>query len=143
MLQKKGRCFYGKQFSTHKNIVFAPKYRRKIIYYELRADIQKMIKNLCKWKSIEIIEDHMMPEHIHLRVKISLKMGVSQFMGYLKGNNSAMMIFNRHANVKYKFGNRNLGATRYYISTVGLNTATIQKYTREQKKQDQVEHKRV
>lgn len=79
MLQKKGRCFYGKQFSTHKNIVFAPKYRRKIIYYELRADIQKMIKDLCKWKSIEIIEDHMMPEHIHLRVKISLKMGVACF----------------------------------------------------------------
>lgn len=91
-------------------------------------------------QSIEIIEGHMMPDYIHLLVKISPKMGVSQFMGYLKGN-SVMMIFNRHANVKYKFGNSNLGATRDYVSTVGLNTATIQKYTREQKKQDQIEDK--
>ena len=122
------------------HIVFTPKYRRKIIYYELRADIQKIIKDLCKWKGVEIIEGHMMPDHIHLLVEIPPKMSVSQFMGYLKGK-SAMMIFNRHANLKYKFGNRNFWATVYYVSTVGLNTATIQKYIREQEKQDQIEDK--
>ena len=110
------------------------------IYYELRADIQIIIKDLCKWKGVEIIEGHMMPDHIHLLVEIPPKMSVSQFMGYLKGK-SAMMIFNRHANLKYKFGNRNFWATGYYVSTVGLNTATIQKYIREQEKQDQIEDK--
>ena len=118
------------------HIVFTPKYRRKIIYYELREDIQKIIKDLCKWKGVEI----MMPDHIHLLVEIPPKMSVSQFMGYLKGK-SAMMIFNNHANLKYKFGNRNFWATGYYVSTVGLNTATIQKYIREQEKQDQIEDK--
>ena len=122
------------------HIVFTPKYRRKIIYYELREDIQKIIKDLCKWKGVEMIEGHMMPDHIHLLVEIPPKMSVSQFMGYLKGK-SAMMIFNRHANLKYKFGNRNFWATGYYVSTVGLNTATIQKYIREQEKQDQIEDK--
>ena len=88
------------------HIVFTPKYRRKIIYYELRADIQKIIKDLCKWKGGEIIKGHMMPDPIHPLVEIALKMSVSQFMGYLKGK-SVMMIFNRYANLKYKFGNRN------------------------------------
>ena len=122
------------------HIVFTPKYRRKIIYYELREDIQKIIKDLCKWKGVEIIEGHMMPDHIHLLVETPPKMSVSQFMGYLKGK-SAMMIFNNHANLKYKFGNRNFWATGYYVSTGGLNTATIQKYIREQEKQDQIEDK--
>ena len=81
------------------HIVFTPKYRRKIIYYELRADIQKIIKDLCKWKGVEIIEGHMMPDHIHLLVELPPKMSGSQFMGYLKGK-SAMMIYNRHANLK-------------------------------------------
>ena len=122
------------------HMVFTPKYRRKIIYYELRADIQKIIKDLCKWKGVEMIEGHIMPDHIHLLVEIPPKMSVSQFMGYLKGK-SAMMIFNQHANLKYKFGNRNFWATGYYVSTVGLNTATIQKYIREQEKQYQIEDK--
>jgi len=120
------------------HIVFTPKYRRKIIYKELRADIQQIIKDLCKWKGIEIIEGHMMPDHIHLLLSIPPKYSVSQIMGYLKGK-SAMMIFERHANLKYRLGNRNFWATGYYVSTVGLNTATIQKYIREQDKQDQIE----
>ena len=82
-----------------KPIYFTPKYRRKIIYYELREDIQKIIKDLCKWKGIEIIEGHMMSDHVHLLVEIPPKLSVSSFMGYLKGK-SAMMIFNRHANLK-------------------------------------------
>lgn len=119
------------------HIVFTPKYRRKINYYQLRADIQKMIKELCKWKGIEILEGHMMADHIHLLLSIPPKYSVSQIMGYLKGK-SAMMIFERHANLKYKFGNRNFWEQGYYVSTVGLNTATIQKYIREQEKEDQI-----
>ena len=119
------------------HIVFTPKYRRKVIYYQLRADIQKIIKDLCKWKGIEIIEGHMMSDHIHLLLSIPPKYSVSQIMGYLKGK-SAMMIFERHANLKYKFGNRHFWAEGYYVSTVGLNTATIQKYIREQEKEDQI-----
>lgn len=122
------------------HLVFTPKYRRKVIYYELRKDIQKIIKDLCKWKGIEIIEGHMMSDHVHLLVEIPPKLSVSEFMGYLKGK-SAMMIFNQHANLKYKFGNRHFWATGYYVSTVGLSTATIQKYIREQEKQDQIEDK--
>ena len=119
------------------HIVFTPRYRRKVIYYQLRADIQKIIKDLCKWKGIEIIEGHMMPDHIHLLLSIPPKYSVSQIMGYLKGK-SVMMIFERHANLKYKFGNRHFWAEGYYVSTVGLNTATIQKYIREREKEDQI-----
>ena len=119
------------------HIVFTPKYRRKVIYYQLRADIQKIIKDLCKWKGIEIVEGHMMSDHVHLLLSIAQKYSVSQVMGYLKGK-SAMMIFERHANLKYKFGNRHFWAEGYYVSTVGLNTATIQKYIREQEKEDQI-----
>ena len=119
------------------HIVFTPKYRRKVIYYKLRADIQKIIKDLCKWKGIEIVEGHMMADHIHLLLSIPPKYSVSQIMGYLKGK-SAMMIFERHAILKYKFGNRNFWAGGYYVSTVGLNTATIQKYIRDQEKEDQI-----
>lgn len=119
------------------HIIFTPKYRRKIIYNELRTDIQGIIKDLCKWKGIEIIEGHMMPDHIHLLLSIPPKYSVSQIMGYLKGK-SAMMIFDRHSNLKYKFGNRHFWAEGYYVSTVGLNEATIAKYIREQDKHDQM-----
>lgn len=122
------------------HIVFTPKYRRKVIYYELREDIRQIIKDLCKWKGVAIIEGHLMCDHIHLLVSIPPKYSVSNFMGYLKGK-SAMMIFERHANLKYKFGNKHFWATGYYVSTVGLNTATVQKYIREQEKADQIEDK--
>ena len=117
------------------HIVFTPKYRRKIIYKELRKDIQQIIKDLCKWKGVEIIEGHMMPDHVHILVSIPPKYSVSQFMGYLKGK-SAMMIFERHANLKYKFGNRNFWATGYYVSTVGANRKAIQEYIRNQLQED-------
>ena len=110
---------------------------RNIIYYQLRADIQKIIKDLCKWKGIEIVEGHMMSDHVHLLLSIPPKYSISQIMGCLKGK-SAMMIFERHSNLKYKFGNRHFWAEGYYVSTVGLNTATIQKYIREQEKEDQI-----
>lgn len=119
------------------HIVFTPKYRRKIIYNKLRRDIIQIIKDLCKWKGIEIIEGKARPDHIHILVKITPKMSISNFMGYLKGK-SAMMIFARHGNLKYKFGNNNFGSTGYYVSTVGLNEATIAKYIREQDTYDKM-----
>lgn len=122
------------------HIVFTPKYRRKVIFYELRADIRQIIKDLCKWKGVTIIEGHLMCDHIHLLLSIPPKYSVSNFMGYLKGK-SAMMIFERRANLKYKYGNKHFWATGYYVSTVGLNTATVQKYIREQEKADQIEDK--
>lgn len=119
------------------HIVFTPKYRRKIIYNKLRRDIVQIIKDLCKWKGIEIIEGKAMPDHIHILVKIPPKMSISNFMGYLKGK-SAMMIFARHGNLKYKFGNNNFWSTGYYVSTVGLNEATMAKYIREQDTYDKM-----
>jgi putative transposase len=119
------------------HIVFTPKYRRKIIYGKIRGDIRDIIKDLCKWKGIEILEGHMMPDHIHLLVSIPPKYSISAVMGYVKGK-SAMMIFDRHSNLKYKFGNRKFWAEGYYVSTVGLNEATIAKYIREQEKHDQI-----
>lgn len=141
--KQEGSCFMANSLAHTKwvckyHIVFTPKYRRKIIYKELRRDIQQIIKDLCKWKGIEIIEGNMMPDHVHLLVSVPPKYSISQIMGYLKGK-SAMMIFERHANLKYKFGNRNFWATGYYVSTVGINTSTVQKYIREQDKHDQME----
>jgi putative transposase len=117
------------------HIVFTPKYRRKAIYSQYRKDLQEIIKELCKWKGVKIIEGHMMIDHIHLLLSIPPKQSVSSFMGYLKGK-SSMMIFDKYANLKYKFGRRNFWATGYYVSTVGLNESTIRKYIREQEKAD-------
>ncbi len=120
------------------HIVFTTKYRRKIIYYQLRADIREIIKDLCKWKGVTIIEGHLMSDHVHLLLSIPPKYAVSDIMGYLKGR-SSMMIFERHANLKYKFGSKHFWATGYYVSTVGLNSATVEKYIRDQEKADQIE----
>lgn len=119
------------------HIVFTPKYRRKIIYYKLREDIVKIMRELCKYKGVEIIEGKAMPDHVHLLLSIPPKYSVSSVMGYLKGK-SALMIFDRHSNLKYKFGNRHFWSRGYYVSTVGLNEATIAKYVREQEKHDQI-----
>ena len=96
---------------------------------------QEYFKRLCKYKGVEIIEGHMMPDHVHILVSIPPKISVSSFMGYLKGK-SAMMIFEYHANLKYKYGNRHFWADGYYVSTVGLNEATVRKYIQEQEKND-------
>lgn len=93
------------------------------------------MRTLCKYKGVEIIEGHMMPDHVHMLVAIPPRISVSSFMGYLKGK-SALMMFERHANLKYKFGNRHFWAEGYYVSTVGLNEETIRKYIRDQKKHD-------
>lgn len=117
------------------HIVFIPKYRRKIIYNQIRKDISEYIKTLCRYKGVQIIEGHMMPDHVHLVLSIPPKMAVSNFMGYLKGK-SSLMIFENHSNLKYKFGNRKFWAEGFYVSTVGLNEATIIKYVQDQEKID-------
>ena len=117
------------------HVVFAPKYRRKIIYKQYRKDLVEIMKQLCRYKGVEILEGHMMPDHVHLLLSIPPKISVSSFMGYLKGK-SALMMFDKHANLKYKFGNRHFWAEGYYVSTVGLNEATIRKYIAEQEKHD-------
>lgn len=117
------------------HIVFTPKYRRKIIYNQYRESIGKILRQLCGYKGVEILEGHLMPDHVHMLVSIPPKMSVSSFMGYLKGK-SALMIFDAHANLKYKFGNRHFWAEGYYVSTVGLNEATIRKYIQDQEKND-------
>ena len=120
--------------------MYIPKYRRKVIYNQYRKDLIEIIKALCKYKGVEIIEGHMMPDHVHLLLAIPPKYSVSTFMGYLKGK-SALMMFDRHANLKYKFGNRHFWAEGFYVSTVGLNEATIAKYIREQEQKDIVKDK--
>ena len=113
------------------HIVFAPKYRRKIFYGEKKVAIGKILRQLCEWKGVKIIEAEACPDHVHLFLEIPPKMAVSSFMGYLKGK-SVLMIFDRHANLKYKYGNRHFWAEGYYVSTVGLNDQTVAKYIREQ-----------
>ena len=109
------------------HIVFAPKYRRKVAYGKMKQDIANILSMLCKRKSVEIVEAEICPDHVHMLVSIPPKISVSSFMGYLKGK-SSLMIFDKHANLKYKFGNRKFWAEGYYVSTVGLNEATIKKY---------------
>ena len=117
------------------HIVFTPKYRRKIIYNQYREDLIEIFKRLCSYKGVEIIEGHMMPDHVHMLLSIPPKIAISTFVGYLKGK-SALQMFDKHANLKYKFGNRHFWAEGYYVSTVGLNEATVKKYIAEQEKHD-------
>ena len=117
------------------HIVFIPKYRRKEIYGRLREDIGKIIRTLCEYKEVEIIESHAMNDHIHMLVAIPPKLAVSSFMGYLKGK-SSLMIFERHANLKYKYGNRHFWCRGYYVDTVGKNAKKIQEYIQNQLKDD-------
>ena len=120
------------------HIVFIPKYRRKEIYGKLRSDIGQIIRQLCSYKGVEIIEAHAMPDHIHMLVRIPPKIAVSNFMGYLKGK-SSLMIFERHANLKYKYGNRNFWAKGFFVTTVGLDTKKVQEYIRDQEKEDMMQ----
>ena len=136
----KWMCKYHIVFTPKYSIWRLPKYRRKVIYNQLKADIRDILKQLCSYKGVEIIEGHLMPDHIHMLVSIPPKMSVSSFMGYLKGK-SALMIFDRHANLKYKFGNRHFWSEGYYVSTVGLNEKTIRKYIQDQERADIIQDK--
>ena len=117
------------------HIVFAPKYRRQVFYREKKVVVGKILRQLCDWKGVNIIEAEVCPDHVHMLVEIPPKMAVSSFMGYLKGK-SALMMFDRHANLKYKFGNRHFWSEGYYVSTVGLNETAIKKYIQDQEKDD-------
>ena len=127
LAHSKWRCKY--------HIVFAPKYRRQIIYRQLRADIGKILRELCERKGVEIIEAECCPDHIHMLVAIPPHLSVSAFMGYLKSK-SSLMIFDRHADLKYKYGNRHFWCRGYYVDTVGKNAKKIEEYIRNQIKSD-------
>ena len=111
------------------HIVFAPKYRRQVIYGNIKADIGKILRQLCEMEEVEIHEAEACPDHIHKLVSIPPGLSVSQFMGYLKGK-SSLMIFDRHANLKYKYGNRHFWCRGYYVDTVGRNKERIAEYIR-------------
>ena len=113
------------------HIVFAPKYRRREIFGKLRADIGKILRMLCQRKEIEIIEAECCIDHVHMLVKIPPKHSVSYIIGYLKGK-SSLIIFDRHANLKYKYGNRHFWCRGYYVDTVGKNSKRIEEYVRNQ-----------
>lgn len=117
------------------NIIFAPKYRRQIIYGKIKGDIGQILRKLCEFKGVEIIETSICKDHIHMLVSIPPKISVSSFMGYLKGK-SSLMIFDKHANLKYKYGNRHFWCRGYYVDTVGRNKERITQYIREQLQED-------
>ena len=117
------------------HIVFTPKYRRKAIYGKLKAEIGTILRELCKWKNVEIIEAHACVDHIHMYVSIPTKISVAGFMGFLKGK-STLIIFERHANLKYKYGNRHFWCRGYYVDTVGRNEKAMAEYVRNQERED-------
>lgn len=123
----KYRCQY--------RIVFSPKYRRQAIYGEIKQDIGQILRKLCEQKGVEIIEAHLCKDHVHMLVSIPPYISVSQFVGYLKGK-SSLMIFDRHANLKYKYGNRHFWCRGYYVDTVGRNKRVIAEYIRNQQEED-------
>lgn len=113
------------------HVVFAPKFRRQIIYGKLKQDIGKILRDLCARKDVEIIEANACPDHIHMLLSIPPKYSVSAFMGYLKGK-SSLIIFERHTQLKYRYENRKFWCKGYYVDTVGRNKEAIRKYIREQ-----------
>ena len=117
------------------HVVFAPKYRRLEIYGAIKADIGKILRQLCQQKGVEIIEAEACPDHIHMLISIPPKYSVSQIMGFLKGK-SSLMIFEKYANLKYKYGNRHFWCRGYYVSTVGKNKKAIAQYIRNQLQED-------
>ena len=117
------------------HIVFASKYRRQVIYGKLKQDIGKILRELCDRKGIEIIEAELCADHIHMLVRVPPKYSVSEIMGYLKGK-SSLIIFDRHANLKYKYGSRHFKCRGYYVDTVGKNAKRIQEYIRRQLQED-------
>ena len=127
LLHSTYRCEY--------HIIFAPKYRRKAIYGQLRADIGKILRKLCEEKKVEIIEANACPDHIHMLVSIPPYLSIAQFVGFLKGK-STLMIFDRHANLKYKYGNRHFWCRGYFVDTVGRNETEIKQYIQNQLKED-------
>jgi len=117
------------------HIIFAPKYRRQVIYGQLKREIGQILRKLCEYKEVEIIEANACKGHIHMLVSIPPKLSVSDFVGYLKGK-SSLMIFDKHANLKYKYGNRHFWCRGYYVDTVGRNEKVINEYIKNQLQED-------
>ncbi len=120
------------------SVAFAPKYRRKIFYKEKRVEIGKILRELCNWKGVKIIEAEVCADHIHMLVEIPPKMSISSFMGFLKGK-SSLIIHERHANLKYKHGNRSFWCRGYYVDTVGKNSKKITEYIQNQLEEDKLQ----
>ena len=133
--QKKEEIDSLARWNCKYHIVFAPKYRRQIIYRKLRSDIGKILRELCIRKHVEILEAECCPDHIHMLVTIPPHLSVSSFMGYLKSK-SSLMIFDKHANLKYKYGNRHFWCRGYYVDTAGKNAKKIEEYIRHQLDED-------
>ena len=132
---KRNKKHSNSKYRCQYHIVFAPKYRRKEIYGQLKKDIGVILRKLCEQKGVEIIEAEACPDHIHMLVRIPPHISIAQFMGYLKGK-SSLMIFDRHANLKYKYGSRNFWCRGYYVDTVGRNKKVIAEYIRNQLEED-------
>ena len=119
------------------HVVFAPKFRRKVIYNQLRVDIGKILRMLCDRKGIEIIEAEVCPDHVHMLISVPPKMSIAGVMGYIKGK-STLLIFERHADMKYKYGQRQFWCRGYYVDTVGKNAKAIKEYIANQLKEDKL-----
>ena len=119
------------------HVVFAPKYRRKAFYGNRRLEIGKILRKLCEWKGVNIIEAEVCVDHVHMLLEIPPKMSVSGFMGYLKGK-SSLMIYEQWGNMKYKYRNREFWCRGYYVDTVGKNAKKIEEYIKNQLKKDEV-----
>ena len=117
------------------HIVFAPKYRRKVFYGEKRLEIGAILRSLCEWKEVNIVEAEVCPDHVHMLVEIPPKLSVSGFMGYLKGK-SSILIYQKYANMKFKYRNREFWCRGYYVDTVGKNKKAIQEYIANQLQED-------
>jgi len=117
------------------HIVFAPKYRRKVFFGQKRLEIGAVLRSLCEWKEVNIIEAEVCPDHVHMLVEIPPKLSVSGFMGYLKGK-SSILIYQKYANMKFKYRNREFWCRGYYVDTVGKNKKAIQEYIANQLKED-------
>ena len=117
------------------HIVFAPKYRRKVFYEQKRLEIGEILRELCRWKGVTILEAEVCPDHVHMLVEIPPKMSVSSFLGFLKGK-SSLMVYEKWGNMKYKYRNRQFWCRGYYVDTAGKNTKKIQEYIRSQLEED-------
>lgn len=134
LLHTKWNCKY--------HVVFSPKYRRKVFYGEKKVEIGKILRELCKWKGVNIIDAEVCPDHVHMLVEIPPKMAVSWFMGFIKGK-SSLMIYEKWGNLKYKYRGREFWCRGYYVDTVGKNTKEIAEYIKNQLKEDELNHQLV
>ena len=119
------------------HIVFAPKYRRKVFYVDKRLEIGAILRELCKWKGVNIIEAEVCPDHVHMLLEIPRKMSISSFMGFLKGK-SSLMIYEKWGNLKFKYRNREFWCRGYYVDTAGKNEVKIKEYIKNQLKEDEL-----